>query len=129
MMRKISLLILLGLVLIVSGCKSNYNIAQTDPESDLFEINKGQTFEIKFVTNASTGYSWVWINKKSVNIVDSVGNRFVNNAPAGVVGASVNRYWAFQGVSKGLDTLQFEYCRLFQPNSTIKTRSVIVKVK
>lgn len=128
-MRKISLLVLLGLVLVVSGCKSSYNIAQADPESDLFEIEKGQTFEIKFVTNASTGYTWVWSNKQSVNVVDSVGDRFVNNAPVGMVGASVNRYWAFQGVTKGLDTLQFEYCRLFQPNSTIKTRSVIVKVK
>jgi predicted secreted protein len=129
MMRKISFLVLLGLALVVFGCKSSYHIAQADPESDFFEIKKGQTFEIKFITNASTGYTWIWSNKKSVNTVDSVGDRFVNNAPAGVVGAGVNRYWAFRGVNKGLDTLQFEYCRVFQPNSAIKTRSVIVKVK
>lgn len=128
-MNKRILSLLLTAVILMGSCNSSRNLTQNLPESDCFEIKKGDTFEIKFVTNASTGYTWVWSNNEAVQVVDSVGDRYVNNAPPGVAGASVNRYWAFQGVKKGTDTLKFEYCRLFQPNSTIKTRNVIVKVK
>lgn len=94
-----------------------------------FEIRKGEVFEIKLVTNASTGFIWEWVNKNEITIVDSVGVRTVDNNPEGYVGGSVDRYWQFKGVEKGTDTLKFEYCRPWNKEEVVRRQTVVVVVK
>ena len=100
-----------------------------DKKTDTVTLKKGQTCEIAFTTNASLGYWWTLANKDQITVVDSVGNRYERTAPEGMVGAASNRYWKFEAVKRGVDTLHFVYARDNIETTTIKTRDVVVRVK
>ena len=125
-MRKV---IYLGaIVLLLVSCKAQQKLVAVDTETNEVSLKKGQSCEIEFITNASTGYWWQWLNEKDVNIVISTGDRYVSNAPKGMVGASSHRYWKFDAVQKGTQTLHFVYARdnVDQP---ARTRDVTITVK
>lgn len=116
------------LLLLMVGCKSQKQMVSIDTKTDEAVLKKGQSIEIEFITNASTGYWWKWNNKEEITIVDSVDNRYESKAPAGMVGASAHRFWKFQAVEKGTQTLKFIYTRA-EKDPVIKTRDVIITVK
>ncbi|MEG1555139.1 MAG: protease inhibitor I42 family protein [Bacteroidales bacterium] len=116
-------------LLLLGACKSSKKTTGLDSQKDLFEIKVGQTFEIEFITNASTGYSWEWGNQKEVSVVESGESRYVNMAPKEMMGASSKRYWSFKGVRKGEAILKFEYKRPWENEKPVKTREVKVIVK
>lgn len=125
-MRKV---IYLGvIVLLLVSCKAQQKLVSVDTETNEVTLKKGQSCEIEFITNASTGYWWQWVNEKDVNVVKSSGDRYVNNAPKGMVGASSHRYWKFDAIEKGTQTLQFVYARDKIENA-IRTRNVTITVK
>ena len=126
-MKKVSVIIVLSLLLF--ACKTGEKLTKNNSDGDYFEIKKGQTFEIHFTTNASLGLSWTWANRQSVSIVDSLPSRYVNNYPKEMVGSSTERYWSFKGIKQGIDTLHFNYCRGGDPSTSVKTKSIVVKVK
>ncbi|MDR2979774.1 MAG: protease inhibitor I42 family protein [Bacteroidales bacterium] len=111
------------------ACGTMKNSISSNPDGNYFEIKKGETFEIQLVTNASTGFMWTWVNKTDVSIVDSVGIRTENPHPEGYLGGSVSRYWQFQGVQKGTDTLKFDYHRPWNNEEVARQRTITVKVK
>lgn len=116
------------------ACKPAQSQTSESPElidetASNVKVSAGQDFELTFKTNASTGYMWQWTNSGTVSIVDSVGDRYYNPAPQGMVGGSVYRYWRFKAVKKGVDTLRFVYIRPWQPEQPAKTREVVVEVK
>lgn len=117
-------------ILIVAGtsCRSQKEIAIIDKDTQAITLKKGNFCEIKFITNASTGFCWKWTNKAEITVVDSVGNRYVSQAPAGMVGASSTRYWKFHAVQKGTQTLHFAYTR-GNPDNAIKTRDIEITVR
>jgi predicted secreted protein len=125
-MRKV---IYLGaIVLLLVSCKAQQKLVAVDTETNEVSLKKGQSCEIEFITNASTGYWWQWLNEKDVNIVISTGDRYVSNAPKGMVGASSHRYWKFDAVQKGTQTLHFVYAR-DNTNNPARTRDVTITVK
>ena len=97
-------------------------------DTDEVTMKVGETCEIEFVTNASTGFWWQWTNKPINSIVDSVGERYVNNAPKGMVGAPSKRYWKFMAVKKGTQTLTFVYARA-NISEAVKIRNVVITVE
>ena len=106
------------------ACNSQKNI-----KSD-FEIRKNETFDITLISNPSTSYSWKWINDRSSKLVDSVSKNYTpTKVKEGIVGSGGNEIWKFKGKEKGIDTLTFEYCRSWEPNSTVETKKISVKIK
>lgn len=125
-MRKV---IYLGvIVLLLVSCKAQQKLVSIDTETNEVTLKKGQSCEIEFITNASTGYWWQWVNEKDVNIVKSSGDRYVSNAPKGMVGTSSHRYWKFDAVEKGSQTLHFVYAR-DKIDNAVRTRDVTITVK
>ena len=125
-MRKV---VYLGVViLLLVSCKAQQKLVSVDTETNEVSLKKGQSCEIEFITNASTGFWWQWVNEKDVNIVISAGDRYVSNAPKGMVGASSHRFWKFDAVQKGTQTLHFVYAR-DNINQPARTRDVTITVK
>ena len=116
------------IVLLLVSCKAQQKVVAIDTETNEFELKNGQSCEIEFITNASTGFWWQWVNEKDVNIVKSSGDRYVSNAPKGMLGASSHRYWKFDAVQKGTQTLHFVYAR-GDIDQAVRTRDVTITVK
>jgi predicted secreted protein len=110
------------------GCKAQQKLVSIDKETNEFELKKGQSCEIEFITNASTGYWWQLVNEDEIDVVKSVGDRYTSNAPKGMVGASSTRYWKFEALKKGTQTLHFAYAR-GDVNEAVRTRDVTITVK
>lgn len=125
-MKKI--LYLSVIVLLFTGCKAQQKLISVDKETNEVTLKKGQSCEIEFITNASTGFCWQLINEDEINIVKSAGDRYTSNAPKGMVGASSHRFWKFDAIKKGTQTLHFVYARgnVAEP---ARTRDVTVTVK
>ena len=117
-----------AIVCLFVGCKAQEKLISVNKETNEVVLKKGQSCEIEFITNASTGYWWQWTNEEEVNIVKSAGDRYVSYAPEGMVGASSHRFWKFEAVEKGSQTLHFVYARS-NVNEAIRTRDVIITVK
>ena len=116
------------IVLLLVSCKAQQKAVAIDTETTEFELKNGQSCEIEFITNASTGFWWQWVNEKDVHIVKSSGDRYVSNAPKGMLGASSHRYWKFDAVQKGTQTLHFVYAR-GDIDQAVRTRDVTITVK
>lgn len=129
MKRKIIFPIVLLLAMLAIGCKTQQMSVKNDPKGDHFCVKKGETFEIHFIANASTGRTWQYINKNEVSIVDSVSQRVVNNAPEGMVGKSVDLFLTFEAKEKGCDTLIFKHSRVFDPRDEGVVITKIVHVQ
>lgn len=117
-----------AIICLFAGCHAQKKLVSVDKETNEIVLSKGQSCEIEFITNASTGYWWQLINESEVNIVKSVGDRYVSNAPKGMVGASSHRFWKFEAVEKGTQTLHFVYAR-DKVDEAIRTRDVTITVK
>ena len=129
MKRKIIFPIVILLAMLAMGCKTQQMSVKNDPKGDHFCVKKGETFEIHFIANASTGRTWQYINKNEVSIVDSVSQRVVNNAPEGMVGKSVDLYITFEAKKEGCDTLIFKNSRVFDPKDEGVVITKIVHVR
>lgn len=115
-------------ILLFTGCKAQQKLVSVDKETNEVELKKGQECEIEFITNASTGFWWQLVNEDEITVVKSVGDRYTSNAPKGMVGASSHRFWKFEAVEKGTQTLHFAYART-NVDEAVRTRDVIVTVK
>ena len=125
-MKKI---VYLGIViLLLVSCKAQQKLVSVDKDTNEFTLKKGQSCEIEFITNASTGFWWQLVNESEINIVKSAGDRYTSDAPKGMVGASSHRYWKFDAVQKGTQTLRFVYAR-DNIEQSVRTRDVTITVK
>lgn len=129
MKKEIIFAIVFVLAVVAVGCKTQQMSVKNDPKGDHFCVKKGETFEIHFIANASTGRTWQYINKNKVSIVDSVSQRVVNNAPEGMVGKSVDLYITFEAKKEGCDTLIFKNSRVFDPKDEGVVITKIVHVR
>ena len=116
------------IVCLFIGCQAQKKLVAVDKETNEVELKKGQSCEIEFITNASTGFWWQLLNEDEITIVKSAGDRYTSDAPKGMVGASSHRFWKIAAVEKGTQTLHFVYARgdVEQP---VRTRDVTVTVK
>lgn len=117
-----------AIVCLFLGCQAQKKLVAVDKETNEIVLKEGQSCEIEFITNASTGYWWQLINEDEINVVKSAGDRYTSDAPKGMVGASSHRFWKFEAVQKGTQTLHFVYAR-GNVNEPARTRDVTVTVK
>ena len=116
------------LVCIFAICLFSCN-SQKNKKADI-EIRKNEIFNISLKSNPSTGYSWKWIKEQSSKIIDSVSLTYIQDKTAiNKVGVGGDEVWKFKGKKIGIDTLTFEYCRSWEPKSTVETKKIIVKIK
>lgn len=114
-------------ILLFTSCQP-LKMVSIDRTTNEVALKKGQNCEIAFLTNGSMGYWWHWTNESEVTIVKSAGDRYENTAPEGMIGAPVTRYWQFESLKRGKQTLHFIYAR-DEKSEPIKTRDVIITVK
>lgn len=114
--------------LLMTSCASQKKMVSLDRETNETTLKVGQSCEIQFRTNASTGYWWQFTNEKNVTIVEAKDRRYESDAPKGMVGASSEMFWKFEAKEKGTDTLKFVYAR-DDWDQAIKTRNVVITVK
>lgn len=125
-MKKI--LYISAVICLFMGCQAQKKLVSVDKETNEIVLKKGQSCEIEFITNASTGFWWQLVNESEINVVKSAGDRYTSNAPKGMVGASSHRFWKFEAVQKGTQTLHFVYAR-DNVNEPARTRDVTITVK
>lgn len=117
-----------AIICLFVSCQAQKKLVSVDKETNEIVLKQGQSCEIEFITNASTGFWWQLLNEDEVHIVKSAGDRYTSDAPKGMIGASSHRFWKFEAVEKGTQTLHFVYARdnVDQP---ARTRDVTVTVK
>lgn len=117
-----------AIICLFVGCQAQKKLVAVDRETNEITLKQGQSCEIEFITNASTGFWWQLLNEDEINIVKSAGDRYTSDAPKGMIGASSHRFWKFEAVEKGTQTLHFVYARdnVDQP---ARTRDVTITVK
>ena len=101
---------------VVSGSLQDYN------------IDVGDEFTISLKSNSSTGYSWQWVNKQSVEAVDSVDWRYIT-LNTNLVGAGGTEKWTFKGIKSGVDSVKMTYSRPWEADSAVDSIYVVVKVQ
>ena len=99
-----------------------------DNHANFRKISVGDTLQLQFESNSSTGYSWKWCNSKEVDIVDSANFVYVSSKPERIGGGGIET-WTFKGIKTGIDTLHFEYCQVWDSTSTVEEKDIVVKVK
>lgn len=99
-------------------------------ETDKFdyEVELNSQFQIELAANPSAGYSWIWVNKQTVAIVDSVDHEFIADNDE-LIGSPGKEFWIFKGVKTGVDTLKLKYCQINDLNTAIENKEVIIKVE
>ncbi len=91
-------------------------------------ITKGQEFTIRFVSNASTGYSWKVGESYDKNIINLVGNEY-KNSNSEMVGAPGEELWTFKGINKGKTKLNFSYARSWKSSNPLNVKIFNITVK
>jgi predicted secreted protein len=109
-----------------------YNLQEKNPveicgDTSYYNTLLGDTIQLNLNSNPSTGYEWIWTNKQSPSIVDTIGFNYIADTPI-LIGSGGKEIWKFQGEKIGIDTIKLEYCQPWDSNSTIETRIIIVKV-
>jgi predicted secreted protein len=85
-------------------------------------------FQITFDSNPTTGYSWCWLNRGSVSIVDSMDFDYIPSKPV-LVGSGGKEIWKFIGRKSGIDSLVFIYERSWEPGSGVRNKTYVVQVR
>ena len=112
---------ILASIILLSGCRKH-------PELNAdHEISVNEICQIELVSNPSTGYSWKWVNKEFITIVDSINWTYVAEAPE-LIGSGGKEIWEFRGVQTGIDTVKFEYSQSWDASSIIDSIYLVIKV-
>ena len=117
-----------AIICLFVGCQAQKKLVAVDRETNEITLKQGQSCEIEFITNASTGFWCQLLNEDEINIVKSAGDRYTSDAPKGMIGASSHRFWKFDAVEKGTQTLHFVYAR-DKVDQPARTRDVTITVK
>jgi inhibitor of cysteine peptidase len=118
----ITLTIILFVILI--ACKTQ----QPVPVKADYSVTIQEEFQIEMESNATTGYSWQWMNHQSVSIIDSIGFSYIVTYPDRL-GSPGKEIWRFKGVLSGTDTLHFVYRRPWEKTEIAQTKNIVVEVK
>jgi len=120
---KTPLIIFLVIITTFTSCKKENNFIKPR-----YEISVNESLQIRLGSNASTGYSWQWTNKQSVDIVDTSGCTYIPDNPISF-GSGGIELWKFKGIKKGKTTVKLEYGRPWDANSIVETKEIVIKVK
>ena len=100
----------------------------SDPKP-YYEIRKGGTITFRLLEHTGGGYLWQWKNRAQVSVADSIRVTRWSDSNSRKYGAPIYTIWKFRAVKPGIDTLRFEELRVFQKNSTINTKVIVIRVR
>ncbi|WP_320054046.1 protease inhibitor I42 family protein [uncultured Acetobacteroides sp.] len=126
MAKKIALLILMAIATL--GAASAQEPKAPDPKP-YYEIRKGGTITFRLLEHTGGGYLWLWKNRAQVSVVDSIRVIRWSASNTRKYGGPIYTIWKFRAVRSGIDTLRFEEQRVFQKNSTINTKVIVIRVR
>ena len=109
----------------MSGCNTT---RESDIHKTDYVIPVNGQIKIELQSNPTTGYSWQWKNKSSVNIVDTINFQYVP-AKTGLMGSGGVEHWQFKGIKSGIDSIKLIYCRPWDSTSVVQTKIFVVRVK
>jgi len=124
---KTFLILSIILLLSLTSCMKSISLTR-DTANGAVTVRKNAVFKIEMESNPTTGYGWKWTNREEDRIVDTIGFDYQSGFP-GRIGGGGTEIWKFRAMEQGTDTLQFIYCRSWQPNSAAGRKTVVVKVK
>jgi predicted secreted protein len=119
-MKKINLLLILSLVAVLF---TNCGKPNNDGE---YQISINETIDIELASNWSTGYSWYWVNKNDVSVVDTLKSVYIVDTTK--IGAEGIEVWSFIGKKKGKCTVTLLYKR-FHDSEYENKKDFLFKVK
>lgn len=126
MAKKFFLSAFLAFIITGVGCAQKSKVS--DPQS-YYEIRKGGTITFRLQEHIGGGYMWQWMNRAQTTVVDSISVTRWSESDSRKYGAPIYSIWTFKAVKPGIDTLRFEELRVFQKNSTINTKTIVIRVK
>lgn len=127
MKKKIALSILIAIAIL--GVANAQKSKVPDPKP-YYEIRKGGTITFRLLEHTGGGYMWQWANQQQATVVDTVSVSIQSTSTdSRKIGAPTYSIWTFKGIKRGVDTLRFEELRVFQKNSTINTKAIVIRVR
>ena len=112
------------LLLSINACKTQ----RPAPVKADYSVTIQEEFQLEMESNATTGYSWKWMNHKAVSIVDSIGFSYTVTYPDRM-GSPGKEIWKFRAIQSGTDTLHFVYRRPWEKNAISRSKDIVVEVK
>jgi len=114
---------LLVLLYTFSGCRIHSKAMKTE-----YEIGIGESFQIELASNPSTGYSWKWMNKQEMSVVDTTDNQYIPDGPDRIGGGG-REIWKFKGLKSGSEVIKLGYTRAWESGPAADTKTIKVNVK
>lgn len=122
-MNKIVFISLFSLLIVISSCSKDPKL---ESKAD-FILKVNDTLTLNFSSNPTTGYSWHLVKKENT-LLDSV-NWVYKSSAGNLAGAGGNEIWTFKAKRTGIDTLTFEYKRIWEkenPPAEIKKFIIVI---
>jgi len=113
-------------LIVLASCDKPARDTCPEPEP-AYAIPLGEKLSFCLSSNPSTGYAWAWTNRRAARAVDTSGWSFRSDEP-GVPGAGGRETWTFTARNRGTDSIRMEYRREGEPNTTVQTRTVVLRV-
>lgn len=113
--------------LIVLICTLFFNNCEKQNIDIDYQISINDTIDIELESNWSTGYSWYWVNKDDVSIVDTLKREYIENTDRrGATGVEI---WSFIGNRKGASTITLLYKRSNNDSEYENKKDFLIEVK
>lgn len=119
----------IAIIAIFSACKASKNSTTSQVKTD-YTIAIGDTFSINLPSNPTTGFSWKWVNKSNVAIVDTIAEQYIpTKTNPQMMGSGGTLKLTFKGLKNGLDSVKLDYLQAWNPNSISKSKTIVIEVK
>ena len=91
---------------ILKKLNAKYHFTNADEK---VSVKKGQTFELEFPFNVSSGPTQWWIleNEKDIDIVEKIGDRYQSNVPIEMSGGGGTMFFKYKAVKEGTQTMRW----------------------
>jgi predicted secreted protein len=90
-------------------------------------LQPGQQLELTLDSNPSTGYSWAYATEFDTKVITELSSTYIEPT-SGLVGATGQNVWTYKALAVGKTTIQLNYLRSWEENSTIKTFTLNIEV-
>ena len=125
----LSILVVFSILVTAGGCgapqQKEINVEIKADES--FHLRVGQTVNLRFESNPTTGYLWTITDKEGYDALKRMGDyKYIPSS--GRVGSGGIQIYTFEGAKRGKVTLVFEYRRPWEPLTTPAARKYTVRI-
>ena len=126
-MKTANLMAVLSIVLLLTGCiQKDVSVSEGNEMSKNLSIKLGETFELGFESNPSTGFEW--FERHDTTILQLVSSEYKQNSNNRIVGNPGTQTFIFKAVGRGKTTIEFVYKRSWEKDIP-PAKKVLYKVE